>query len=139
MFEGGVKNPGRPFDLRKLILPIQHFWSDQFDIRNALQKDPPDRILASSRNDQIREDWNIFDGYQGSEGFVFDLVEDIRRDTVDQYESIHSFRMADRHGPGHPSPHRISDQGGLLNSHPIHEVSQKTNVGLRGVRNLRPV
>src|SRR3972149_1655788 len=139
MFESGIKNPGSPFDLGKLILPIQHFWSNQFDNPNTPQKDPPDRILASSRNDQIREYWNIFDGYQGPEGFIFDLVEDIRRNTVDQYESIHSFRIADRHGPGHPASHRISDQGGLFNSYPIHEVFQKMNVGLRGVRNLRPV
>src|SRR4030042_3773100 len=115
MFEGGVKNPGRSLDLRNVILPIQYFWSDQFDIRNALQKDPPDRILGSSCNDQIREDGNVFDGYQGSEGFIFDLVEDIRRDTVDQYESIHSFRIADCHGPSHTASHRNSHSGGLLN------------------------
>src|SRR4030042_6277577 len=98
MFESGIKNPCRSLDLGELMLPIQHFRSDQFDIRNTLQKDPPDRILASSRNDQIREDWNIFDGDQGSEGFIFDLAEDIRRHTVDQYEAIHPFGIADRRG-----------------------------------------
>ena len=56
-----------------------------------------------------------------------------------QDESIHSIRKEDRHGPSDPASHRISDQSGLLNPHPIHEVPDTMDVGLRGVRNFWPV
>ena len=139
MFEGGVKSPGGPFDFRKLVLPIHYFWSDEFDIRDTFQKDLTDRVLVPSCHDQIREKWNIFDRRQYSEGFIFDLAENIRGDTIDQYESIHSLGKEDRHGPSDPASHRISNQSGLLNPYSVHETSQTMNVGLWGVRNLWPV
>src|SRR3989304_8109909 len=139
MFGGGVKSPGRPFDLRKLMLPIQYLRGDEFDIRNTFQKDLPDRILVSSCHDQIREGWNTFDRRQHSEGFIFDLMKDIRRNAINQYETIHPFGKEDRRGPGDSASHRISDQSGLLNPHPGYEIPQTMNVGLRGVRNLWPV
>ncbi len=139
MLEGGVKSPGRPFDPGKLILPIHHFWCDKFDIRDTFQKDLPDRLFAPDCHDQIREGWNVFDRRQHSEGFILNLAEDIRWNTIDQYEMIDPFGKEDRCGPGDPSAHRISNEGGFLDPCPVHETLQTINVGFWSVRNLGPV